>query len=1258
MAIAEIFLTAFITALFDKLASADLIKLAQSQGINSQLTKWKKTLSQIQALLADAAQKQIKETHVDLWLHDLQDLAYEIDDLLDDLATEAMHRELNRESYASTYTNKVLKLIPTCCTNFTPRNFMYGRKMSFKLEEITIKLHNLAEQKNTLRLNANVNVERSNRIRSRLEETSLVDESKIIGREGDKEELLRKLLRNEACNQDVSIVSIVGLGGIGKTTLAKVLYNEEKVKDHFELRAWVCVSEEFDVFNISKAIFQAVNGTNQDFANLDLLHVALKEKLSKKRFLVVLDDVWNEDYSEWELLQSPFAVGAPGSRIIVTTRKTKVASVMNSFQPYNLKVLSNEKALSLFAQYALDEQNFDNHPTLKLHGKGIVKKCGGLPLALITLGRVLRTKTYDDEWEEVLNSEIWNLQNGNQILPALRLSYHDLPPHLKQLFAYCSLFPKDYVFDKKELVLLWMAEGFLYQSNVSKSMESLGHEYFAELKSRSLFQPSTNDQTQYIMHDLINDLATNVAGEFFFRLDDKDIYGGSESLDKFRHISLIGQEYGTYRTFKALHRARRLRTFLPVPFNLWQSFHLSDNVLVELLPQLQFLRVLSLRNHSITSVPQSIGNLKHIRYLNFSKTGIERLPEQIGDLYNLQSLLLCGCHHLSSLSVNFVKLINMRHLDVSDTPKLKKMPLGIGGLVSLQTLPKVIIEGANGFQISELKGLFELQGRLSIMGLDKVINPIQAKDANLQQKKGLVDLEMKWSDVFEDSQDETIEYDILEGLRPHHKLRHLKIWFYKGTKFPSWVGDPSFHKLTTLVIRGCRRCTHLPTLGSLQSLHKLSVSRMDKVKNLGSELLAPTNSFHAIAFPSLQILEFYDMKSWESWESSIGGKDGTFRSFPCLREISIGNCPILVEVSIDLLPLLRVLHIGECSEVVLRSMVGVSSSIEMLTMDNIKGLTQLDGEVLKHLGAVEDICISDCDELRYLWESESEACKFLGSLRKLEVFDCKHLVSLGEKEVNLGISMDSVTEVELLCSKTPENYNCSNSAERLDIWKSSSFSSTLKFLCIQNCDNLRLFPQGWFVHLTTLKIWNCDNIESIPDKGFGFLPLFCLKSLWISSCKNLKSFPHEHLQSLTSLEELWINDCPSIDYSFPCGLWPPNLRSLRIGCLNKAMSEWGLQNFPTSLVELDLYGKNSRVVSFAEIEDVRNSNNTTSSSFLLPPSLISLFIRGFEDLESISEALQHLPYLKQLHVWSCSKLRDLPETTTISSSSLTVTMHQ
>ncbi|KAL7616327.1 hypothetical protein Lser_V15G03607 [Lactuca serriola] len=1239
---AEIVVSAVITVLCEKLISGDLMKLARTEGIDSKLKKWKKNLPLIQAVLADATQKQIKERAVQLWVNDLQELAYDIDDVLDDLATEALRRKLNQEAQASSSSSKVLKLVPNCCTNFTPRNIMYGQQMSSKLEEITIKLHDLVDQKNDLGLN--VTDERSTPER-RLEENSLVDESKIMGREGDKVTLLGKLL---GCDENVSVVSIVGMGGIGKTTLAKVLYNQEKVKDHFELRAWVCVSEELDVFNISKVIFQAITGKNQDFANLNLLHVALKEELSKKRFLLVLDDVWNEDHKKWELLQSPLLAGAPGSKIIVTTRSIRVASVMDSQETYPLDVLSNEDALSLFAQHTLGEKSFDKHPTFKLLGEGMVQKCGRLPLALKALGRILKGNRNGDEWEKLLNSEIWDIEDGSDILPALRLSYYHLPPHLKQLFAYCSLIPKDYVFDKNKLVLLWMAEGFLSQSKGNKSMELLGHEYFEELKSRFFFQHSTNDKLGYTMHDLINDLATSVAGEFSFRMDDDmDVSDTNETFDKFRHFSFVAPDSclapGSYRKLNKLQRTKCLRTILIMPAG-FQNNRLLDKVL-ELLPELQFLRVLSVEgwnpgrsiyssNWLVTKVPQSICSLKHLRYINFSFTKITCLPEQVSDLYNLQTLLLHTCFELSSLPRSFAKLINLRHLDISDTPKLNKMPLGIGGLTSLQTLPKVLIEEGNGFKISDLKGLKDLQGRLSIIGLEKVIDPIQAKDANLHQKKGLEVLEMEWSDnVFDDSRDETIEYEVLEELRPPPKLKDLTIFFYKGTRFPSWVGDPSFDQLTEIMLFGCRS-TNLPTLGCLRSLKKLIIESMNEVQTVGFELLESTASFNGIAFPSLEVLKFKDMESWQRWLINSGDRHGIPTSFPRLHQISICSCPELAEVSIGLIPSLRVLYITRCSNVVLRSMVGLSTSLVSLEMVNVKELTQLHGEDLMHLGALEHLHISDCDELRYMWKRESEACKSLVSLQKLEVWWCKNLVLSAEKEDNFGISMRSLKEVTFSGCETLESYNCPNSVERLVIKNCDSMTS-LTFSAVQK-------------HPSTLT-------ESIAG-DFGFLPVSRLTSLDISDCKNLKSFPHEHFQSLTSLEEMWIYKCPSMDYSFPCGVWPPNLNKLSIGGLHKPMSEWGPQNFPTTLVNLKLYGKCSGVVSFAVAEDVRNTTTTpsssSSSSFLLPPSLVSLEVNGFKDVESFSEVLPNLPCLKTLNILSCPKITDLK--TTSGPSNLTI----
>ncbi|CAH1440956.1 unnamed protein product [Lactuca virosa] len=996
--------SAFITLLCGKLNSADLMKLAQSKGIDTQLKKLKKTLPLIQAVLAEARNKQITYIAAQRWLYDLYELTYDIDDLLDDLTTEDMRRKLNEESRAS-ISNTVLKLLS-----------------SFK----------------------------SYRRERRLEEIPV--ESQIIGRERDKEALLMKLLGSD---ENVGIVSIVGMAGVGKTALAKVLYNEEKLKDHFELRAWVCVTEAYSIFHIGQSIWEAVSGEAKRFPDLNLLHVSLKEKLSKKRFLLVLDDVWNIDYLLWKLLGSPPLVGAPGSKVIVTTGRTGVASVMGSNETYHLEVLSNEDALSLFVQHALGEKNFDKHPTLRLHGEAIVKKCGGLPLALIMLGRVLKT---------------------------LKLSYYHLPPHLKLLFAYCSFFPKGYVFDKKTLVLMWMAEGFLSQSIRDKSMESLGYESFEELKSRSFFQYSTNDEVGHTMHYLLGDLATSVAGEFFFRSDEEmDVSNMNETFEKLRHFSLKALQGDSYKKLiKELQRSKRLRTFLLMSSG-WKSNNLLNNFLVELLPDLQFLRVLSLSGWNITKIPQSIGDLKHLRYLNVSNTRITCLPEQVSDLCNLQSLLVSGCYELSALPESFVNLINLRHLDISRTPKLNKMPLGIGGLTSLQTLPKVVIERDNGFKISDLKDLSNLQGQLSIMGLDKVISPLQAKDANLHEKEGLDVLDMEWSDVFDDYRNEMIEYEVLEELRPHHKLRNLKILFYKGMTFPDWVSDPSFDQLTELTLCGCRNDC-LPMLGRLPSLGKLFVKRMNEVETVDFELLSSTNSFLGVAFPSLEVLKFDDMQEWMGWFISGGNYYGTKKPFPRLR------------------------------------------------------LVQLDEEHLMCLGAVEDLYIDRCDELRYLGEPETEDYEFLSSLQKLEV----------------------------------RNY---------------------------------------------------DALESLI-------------------CPN-------RVESLTSLEELFIRDCPGIDYSFPCGLWPPNLRSLDIGYLNKPMSEWGPQKFPTSLVELLLYGKHSGVVSFAVGE---HASNTTTSCFLLPPSLTSLGLNCFMEVESLSEVLQHLPGLKSLQIWACPKLRDLPETT----SSLTV----
>ncbi|KAK6140524.1 hypothetical protein DH2020_025737 [Rehmannia glutinosa] len=427
MAVGELFLSAFVQVLFQQLASAATMALARREKVEGHFKKLSHSLSIIQAVLDDAEEKQLTEKSVKVWLEGLRDLAYDLDDLLDEIITRALIQDSDGTQHNRT--SRVWKFIPTC-SSYMPGALVSNYRLMSKIKDITNRLQYTVKQRIELNLRENLGGSSNRSSVVRLPSTSLVNESQVYGRDEDKETIIEMLLGTRR--------------------------------------------------------FESVTKISSQSKDLDMLQVSLKEKLAKSKFLIVLDDVWNENYGKWDDLCRPFQFGLPGAELLLQLNDS-VASVVGSPRTaYHMKLLTDEDCLSLLAQHA--RRSFHDNTELREVGLGLVKKCKGLPLAAKTLGGLLRSKETKEEWDNVLNSKIWDLQEDNDILPVLRLSYHHLPSHLKHLFSYCSIFPKDYEFDKNELVLLWMGEGFLEHPNARKRKEELGLEYFNELLSRSFFQ--------------------------------------------------------------------------------------------------------------------------------------------------------------------------------------------------------------------------------------------------------------------------------------------------------------------------------------------------------------------------------------------------------------------------------------------------------------------------------------------------------------------------------------------------------------------------------------------------------------------------------------------------------------------------------------------------------------------------------------------------------------------------------------------------
>ncbi|XP_040999300.1 putative disease resistance protein At3g14460 isoform X1 [Juglans microcarpa x Juglans regia] len=875
------------------------------------------------------------------------------------------------------------------------------------------------------------------------------------------------------------------------------------------------------------------------------------------------------------------------------------------------------------------------------------------------------------------------------------LSYHHLPSHLKRCFAYCSILPKDYEFKEKEVVLLWMAEGLIQPLQDEEEMEDLGFEYFRNLLSRSFFQQSRINESQFVMHDLINDLAQSVASDTCFRMEDR--VGGNKHENipiKARHSSYLGSKFDVTKKFEVFPKFTSLRTFLPLMLPDPGYCYLARHVHFELVPTLHCLRVLSFNGYCITELPDSIGDLKHLRYLNLSETRIRLLPESITSLYNLQTLLLENCIRLKKLPLMFRNLVNLRHLNIEGADSLERMPMQIGKLTCLQTLSNLVLGKDSCSGIKELGPLKHLRGTLRISRLENVIDPKNAKDAELIKKTKISELWLKCSEYIDESKDRTSELEVLNGLWPHDALTELVIINYGGTKFPNWLTSPSFPHMVSLRLENCYKCTSLPPLGQyLPSLKNLWIKGMANVKSVGSEFCGG----------SLETLHFYDMEEWENWSPC--------EVLPNLRKLSLCLCPKLLGKLPNHLPLLNKVEIIYCAQLVIsiscfpdkcKFNIGECEGVmceSKVTFKSITFYTSLSaisdhGVDMEGLAELENLSIESCEELTTLWSDKVGSLPHLPFLHYLDISNCPKLVSLVAEEVDqeslqLGITSFTIRDCIALKSLPKAlmyNNTCLQSieikkCESLTHFAKSHLPPALKKLYISNCKSMRNLVEdddndtnngscscGITSLLEVLYISNCPSLEFLTSSGELPTTLQCLD---IYSCPKLesvaKSFHHNSF--LTSIN---ISSCENLQFLNGGELLPSKLRHLYIFNCEKMQ---GLQNgihnltslrdleirncpsilsfskegFPTNLATLSIaYLKITEALFDWGLDNLTYLNHleiggcqhlVSFPDMALPASLTSLRISDLSNLECLSsEGLRKLTSLKTLWIFECEKL--------------------
>ncbi|WOH09430.1 hypothetical protein DCAR_0728887 [Daucus carota subsp. sativus] len=1087
--------------------SAGLVRKLISLATDEVIQIWKldedlKTLRQrfesFGALLHDAQNKNLIMSSAKIWFNKLEEVAQVAEAFMDELEYEVSRRKVENRHRVKDF--------------FTPskNSLLYRFKVAHKIKNINTSFDKICKWATVIGLKPVEHLRSTVQHREIRYTQPFEDESLIVGRDDDI-----SFLVNMLCNQNdegLQVNAILGMGGQGKTTLARIVYNRDAVINMFPKRMWVTVSDDFDFIKILNQMVVSLTSSPSVLDNPEGLIKNLQKKLKGEKFLLVLDDVWNENPEEWDKLRNSLlgVGGARGSKIFVTTRKQEVVDATQCSDPYLVKKLTEEDSWELFKQRAfLNRGVLDTEAFIAL-GKTMVERCGGLPLAIKTLGSLLYSKKTEEEWLLIQNSEIWKSRG---VLSSLRLSYDNLPcSSLKRCFAYCSIMPKDHYIYKDKLIQIWMALGFL-PGDGTVLMEDTGNEYFDILLGNSLLQDVEKDKYGYItnckMHDLVHDLALEVSSNYSITANPShDVNKGSKAT----YLRLEGFKDVKPSMFK-------------LRFDTIQALYAEATIFYCVLPKLKYLRVLVL-NSFCEELPGLIGNLKCLKHLDVSRIAYSnisyKLPNQVTRLYNLQTLRISSLHELPE---NICQLVNLRHLVIGNT-KTRYMFVGIERLTCLQTLPYFVVKKNQNCLVGQLGMLKNLRGTLKLYGLNEVENIEEARKAKLCEKSNIRHLLLNWRSNEDEREDgEYTDEGVLEGLEPHPNLKALEIEDFMGKKFASWI--PMMTNMVKIAMTDCSRCEGFPPLGHLPKLRKICIEKMENVKVIGNNLCGGLNLAQkpdtAAMYPSVTKLILRKLPKLEEWVEDIFSKDQTV--FPKLEKLEISDCPRLRKILNSCFPSLKDLSITNSeSNMILETMYMHLSSLTTLHLRKIS-----DGG--GHLSSSSS-CSNLESILKVLLKNNSL------SLTSLLLFDCPNLASVNIVEGSAGLKHLALVRVpsSLVDGISAQIQSSTLTHLRLGpFWDEfpwpfpSSLDSfpnlvVLFLRGLENVKSIALFEQlqfSTFPALTQLVIHNFGGMKTLV---LSIAKLPSLKDLSIENCKDLERvslFDESHC-----LRYLEIRGCP------------------------------------------------------------------------------------------------------------------------------------